>query len=58
MATLALPGVVVLVTDQGVKLLLRHRRFESVPLGPLGSLRIVEGRLWVHRLTDRRPIGM
>ena len=58
MVTLALPGVVVLVTDQVVKLLLRHRRFESVPLGPLGSLRIVEGRLWLHRLTDRSPIGM
>lgn len=55
MVVLALTAVVVLVIDQVVKLLLHRTQFESVPLGPFGSLRMVTGRLWVHRLSERTP---
>lgn len=52
---LALTAVVVLVIDQALKLLLHRTRFESVRLGPFGSLQMVAGRLWVHRLSERCP---
>lgn len=52
MMPLALTAVVVLVADQAVKLLLRRTGlFEGVRWGPYGSLRIVAGRLWLHRFT-------
>jgi lipoprotein signal peptidase len=53
MMMLALTAVMVLVIDQVLKLLLRTGRFEGAGLGPLGSLRLVEGRLWVHRVSER-----
>ncbi len=52
---LVLITLVVLMIDQGVKLLVRHSRFDSVRLGPFGSLRQVPGRLWLHRLTVHEP---
>lgn len=52
---LALTTFVVLMIDQGLKLLVRSGQFESVRLGPFGSLRMVAGRLWLHRLTGRDP---
>jgi lipoprotein signal peptidase len=56
MIALALTTAVVLVGDQALKLLLRARQFATVGLGPLGTVRQVEGRLWVHRLGKKnRP---
>jgi signal peptidase II len=52
---LALTAVAVLVMDQGLKFLLHTVRFESVGLGPFGSLHLAEGRLWVHRVGGRGP---
>jgi signal peptidase II len=51
MIALSLTMLVVLVSDQALKFLLRRaRRFEALPLGPFGSVRMVAGQLWVHRL--------
>ena len=58
MMILALTTVAVLVMDQVLKLLLRTGGFESVGLGPFGSLRLVEGRLWAHRVSERGPKGV
>jgi hypothetical protein len=55
MMILALTAVGVLVIDQALKLLLRTGRFERVWLGPCGSLRMVAGRLWMHRFSERCP---
>jgi lipoprotein signal peptidase len=52
---LVLTAVIVLVIDQALKLLLRTGRFEGMGLGPFGSLRLVEGRLWVHLVSKRGP---
>src|SRR2546423_7941487 len=46
---LALTTVAVLVVDQALKVQLRTGRPARVRLGPFGSVRTVEGRLWVHR---------
>ena len=59
MAVLALTAVGVLVTDQAVKLLLRRAGpCDSVRLGPYGSLRMVAGRLWVHRVSERSATAL
>lgn len=51
MTTLCLTLLVVLVSDQALKVLLRRAiGSEALALGPLGSVRIVAGRLWVRRL--------
>lgn len=53
---LGLTAVVVLIIDQALKRLLRATKgFESVRLGPFGSLRVVTGRLWVHRFFEQGP---
>lgn len=52
---LVLAAVVVLATDQAVKLLVRSGRFDVVRLGPFGSLRMVAGRLWLARSTQTAP---
>src|SRR5688500_18391694 len=55
MTELCLTFLIVLVSDQGIKLLLRRRPGpRALPLGPFGSLRIVSGRLWLRRL-GRQP---
>ena len=59
MGVLALTAVGVLVTDQAVKLLLRRAGpCDSVRLGPYGSLRMVAGRLWVHRVSERSATAL
>jgi signal peptidase II len=51
MIALSLTMLVVLVSDQALKLLLRRARgFDALPLGPFGSVRMVGGQLWVRRL--------
>jgi lipoprotein signal peptidase len=55
MMVLALTAIMVLVIDQAAKVLLRSSRFESVGLGPFGSLRTRQGRLWVHRVGKHGP---
>jgi signal peptidase II len=51
MIALSLTMLVVLVSDQALKLLLRRARgFDALPLGPFGSVRMVAGQLWVRRL--------
>ena len=51
MTTLSLTLLIVLVSDQALKLLLRRViGSDALPLGPFGSVRIVAGRLWVRRL--------
>ena len=55
MTELCLTFLIVLVSDQCIKLLLRRRLGpRALPLGPFGSLRIVAGRLWLRRL-GRQP---
>ena len=55
MTELCLIFLIVLVSDQGIKLLLRRCLGpRALPLGPFGSLRIVSGRLWLRRL-GRQP---
>jgi signal peptidase II len=42
--------LVVLVSDQALKLLLRRRMgSDALALGPFGSVRVVAGRLWLRR---------
>jgi signal peptidase II len=51
MSTLCLALLVVLVSDQALKLLLRRRMgSDGLALGPFGSVRVVAGRLWLRRL--------
>lgn len=51
MMALSLTMLVVLASDQALKFLLRRaREFDTLPLGPFGSVRMVAGRLWVRRL--------
>ncbi|MGV0646653.1 signal peptidase II [Mycolicibacterium sp. XJ879] len=52
---LVLTAVVVLATDQAVKLLVRSPQFDVVRLGPFGSLRMVAGRLWLARSAKTVP---
>jgi len=50
MSALCVTLVVVLVSDQALKLLLRRLMGSVVlALGPLGSVRVVAGRLWLRR---------
>jgi signal peptidase II len=50
MTALCLTFIIVLVSDQALKFLLRCRLGPRVlPLGPFGSLRIVAGHLWLRR---------
>jgi lipoprotein signal peptidase len=59
MTVLALTAVGVLVIDQALKLLLRRTGpSDSMRLGPYGSLRMVAGRLWVHRVSGRSAIAL
>lgn len=55
MMVLSLTAIMVVVGDQAAKILLRSSRFESFGLGPFGSLRTRQGRLWVHRLGENGP---
>jgi lipoprotein signal peptidase len=55
MMVLALTAIMVLVIDQAAKVLLRSSRFESVGLGPFGTLRTRQGPLWVHRAGQHGP---
>jgi signal peptidase II len=51
MSTLCVALLVVLVSDQALKLLLRRRTgSDALALGPFGSVRVVAGRLWLRRL--------
>ncbi len=51
MSALCVTLLVVLVSDQALKLLLRRvMRDEAIALGPFGSVRMVAGRLWLRRL--------
>src|SRR5262245_24556764 len=51
MIALSLTMLAVIVSDQGLKFLLRRATgFVVLPLGPLGSVRMVAGQLWVRRL--------
>jgi signal peptidase II len=51
MNVLCITLLIVLVSDQTLKLLLRRLMGSaSLPLGPFGNVRIVEGRLWLRRL--------
>jgi signal peptidase II len=51
MSALCVTLLVVLVSDQALKLLLRRRMgSDALALGPFGSLRVVAGRLWLRRL--------
>jgi hypothetical protein len=51
MSALCVTLLVVLVSDQALKLLLRrHMGSDALALGPFGSVRVVAGRLWLHRL--------
>ncbi len=52
MTGLLLAAILVLVSDHAVKLLLpRVIGTDTVPLGPLGSVRMVAGQLWMQRLS-------
>ena len=51
MIALSLTLLVVLVSDQALKFLLRRvMGSDALPLGPFGSVRMVAGQLWVRRL--------
>ena len=51
MSALWVTLLVVLVSDQALKLLLRRRMgSDALALGPFGSVRVVDGRLWLRRL--------
>jgi signal peptidase II len=51
MSALCVTLLVVLVSDQALKLLLRRRMgSDALALGPFGSVRVVAGRLWLRRL--------
>ena len=50
MSALCTTLLVVLVSDQALKLLLRRRMgSDALALGPFGSVRVVAGRLWLRR---------
>jgi signal peptidase II len=51
MTALFLTLLVVLVSDQALKFLLRRvMGSDALPLGPFGSVRMAEGQLWMRRL--------
>jgi signal peptidase II len=51
MSALWVTLLVVLASDQALKLLLRRRlEADALALGPFGSVRVVAGRLWLRRL--------
>lgn len=51
MIALSLTVIVVLMTDQALKFVLRRTMgSNALPLGPLGSVRMVAGQLWMRRL--------
>jgi len=55
MSTLCIIALVVFMTDQATKFLLRHLMGQgSLALGPFGSIRIVAGRLWLQQLGAAR----
>src|SRR5215831_7207646 len=50
MSALCVTLLVVLASDQALKLLLRRRRgVDALALGPFGSVRVVPGSLWLRR---------
>lgn len=51
---LVLTAGIVSVADQGVKFLVRKSRWQVVPLGPVGGLQMVPGRLWLARTLESR----
>lgn len=56
MIALSLTVLIVLVSDQALKLLLRQTmRFEAVPRGPRARLPMSGGRLWLQRVAG--PLG-
>jgi lipoprotein signal peptidase len=51
MSALCVTLLVVLVSDQALKLLLRRRiGSDALAIGPFGSVRMVAGRLWLWRV--------
>lgn len=51
MSALCVTLLLVLVSDQALKLLLRRRMgSDALALGPFGSVRMVAGRLWLRRV--------
>jgi len=51
MIALSLTLLVVLVSDQGLKSVVRRVIVsDALPLGPIGSVRMVPGQLWVRRV--------
>ena len=51
MSALCVALLVVLASDQALKLLLRRRlESDALALGPFGSVRVVAGRLWLRRV--------
>jgi signal peptidase II len=54
MSALCVTLLVVLMSDQATKLLLRRRMGDhALALGPFGSVRMVPGRLWLRRVGGR-----
>jgi signal peptidase II len=54
MSVLSMTLLVVLVSDQAIKLLLRRLLgADAFALGPFGSVRMVAGRLWLRRLSGQ-----
>jgi signal peptidase II len=54
MSALCITVAAVLVSDQAIKLMLRHFvGNNAIALGPCGSLRVVAGRIWLKRLGRR-----
>jgi lipoprotein signal peptidase len=54
MSALSMTLLIVLVSDQAIKLLLRRLlRAGVISLGPFGSVRMVTGRLWLRRLSGQ-----
>lgn len=55
---LAVAFFLIPVADQALKLLLRQRLGpRSIPLGPMGAVRIVESRIWLSRVGNlRKPM--
>jgi signal peptidase II len=51
MSALCIIVAAVLVSDQAIKLMLRHLMgSDAIALGPCGSIRVVAGRIWLSRL--------
>ena len=52
---LVLAALSVLVLDGAAKYVVRQWCFRGIPLGPLGGIHAVPGRLWMHRRSPGGP---